>query len=220
MIRLKDILNEITLGSVTPYANRFVWRDNWGDGESYETKFWAKEGEPGTVEAVSQPVMMTMTKWKSSKFSDSGEWQFAYFVRTGDANSWTTTTQYSAATGQLNPFRLFRTLGEAIREFAGVVPGVDVIDITGSDTYDAKGAQKSRIYADFLRTNPGLSEFDVMNAGRGLYLVRRGVTKTAAPAWAEDPDAYDAVDDDYWTPDGSEDTSTDSMGMTADIEER
>lgn len=213
MIRLKSllpasILQEISLASVTPYATQFVWRDNWGDGESFEAKF----------EADSQPITMTMALWKSSKFSDSGEWQFAYFVRTADDDGWTTTTAHSGARGELNTLRLFRTIGEAIRDFAAGREGVDVIDITGSDMHRAKGAQKSRIYTEFLRTNPNLAEFDVVPTGRGLYLVRKGVTKTEAPEWTEDPDAYDAVDDDSWTPDGSEtDDDDDDMGWTTDM---
>lgn len=204
MIRLKDLLTEISLASVTPYATQFTWRDNWGDAESFEAKFEALGDNQ-----VSQPITMTMTRWKSSRYSDSGEWQFAYFVRTKDDNGWTTTTRDSASRGQLNMLRLFRTIGEALRDFAATQSGVDVIDITGSDTYDAKGAQKSRIYADLLRANPALSEFAVVSpGGRGLFLVRKGVTKSDAPAWAEDPDdSRDAYD----SPDGSAETQSENQ---------
>jgi hypothetical protein len=191
MIRLKDLLTEISLASVTPYATQFVWRDNWGDKESFECKF----------EADSQPITMTMTKWKSSRYSDNGEWQFAYFVRTKDDNGWTTTTRQSAASGQLNTLRLFKTIGEAIRDFANTQQGVDVIDITGSDTYDAKGAQKSRIYIEFLRTNPDLREFNILSDGRGVFLIR----KTASGRAADSTGVEDK--DDYWTPDGSEEST-------------
>jgi hypothetical protein len=177
MIRLKDLLREISLASVTPYATQFVWRDNWGDAESFETKF----------EADSQPITMTMTKWKSSRHSDSGEWQFAYFVRTTDGEGWTTTTRQSASRGQLNVFRLFKTLGEAIRDFANTQPDVDVIDISGSDTYDAKGVQKNNIYIEFLRTNPDLREFNILADGRHVYLIRKTAAgKTADASGIED----------------------------------
>jgi hypothetical protein len=191
MIRLTDLLNEISLASVVPYATQFVWRDNWGDKESFECKF----------EADSQPITMTMTKWKSSRHGDDGEWQFAYFVRTSDSEGWTTTTRQSAARGQLNVFRLFKTLGEAIRDFANTQQGVDVIDITGSDTYDVKGAQKNNIYIEFLRTNPDLREFNILADGRHVYLIRK--TKSARAA-----DSTGIEDtDDYWTPDGSEEST-------------
>jgi hypothetical protein len=140
---------------------------------------------------------MTMTKWKSSRHSDSGEWQFAYFVRSGDDDGWTTTTRYSAAQGSVNTYRLFKTIGEAIRDFANTQPDVDVIDISGSDMSDAKGAQKSRIYIEFLRTNPDLREFNILADGRHVYLIR----KTAAGKTA---DATGIEDDDYWSADGSE----------------
>ena len=204
MIRLKNLLTEISLASVTPYATQFVWRDEWGDAESFETRFWAKEGE-----ADSQPITMTMTKWKRSRHSDSGEWQFAYFVRTQDSEGWTTTTRQSASRGQLNTFRLFKTLGEAIRDFANIVPGVDVIDISGSDTYDEKGAQKSRIYVEFLRTNPDLAEFNILADGRHVYLVRKTATAKSADATGiEDGD-------DYWTADGSEHATDDTTQWRA-----
>ena len=193
MIRLVDLLTEISLGSVTSYATQFTWRDNWGDKESFECKF----------EADSQPITMTMTKWKNSKYGDSGEWQFAYFVRTTDDNGWTTTTRQSAARGSLNMFRLFKTIGEAIRDFANMQQGVDVVDITGSDTYDIKGAQKSRIYIELLRANPDLAEFDIMQHGRGVFLVRKTATAKTADATG--------IEDDYWTPDGSEDVTDDTQ---------
>jgi hypothetical protein len=193
MIRLQDLLQEITLGSVTPYATQFVWQDKWGDAESFEARF----------EADSQPITMTMTKWKSSRHSDSGEWQFAYFVRNDVDNGWTTTTRDSTARGEVNMFRLFKTIGEAIRDFANTQPGVDVIDITGSDMSDAKGAQKSRIYIEFLRTNPDLREFDVLANGRHVYLIRKAGTGAAADATGVEPET-----DDYWTPDGSEAVET------------
>jgi len=189
MIRLKDLLTEISLGSVTPYATQFTWKDRWGDSESFESVFVAD----------SQNILMTMTKWTTSRHSDSGEWQFAYFVQSGAGADfgWTTTTKYSDAIGQVNTFRLFKTIGEAIRDFANTQPDVDVIDITGSDMNDAKGAQKSRIYIEFLRTNPDLREFNILADGRHVYLIR----KTAAGKTA---DTTGIEDDDYWSADGSE----------------
>lgn len=188
MIKLTDLLNEISLASATPYATQFVWRDRWGDSESFESGFAADF----------QNILMTMTKWTTSRHSDSGEWQFAYFVQSGAGADfgWTTTTKYSDAIGQVNTYRLFKTIGEAIRDFADTHNGVDVIDITGSDTHDAKGAQKSRIYIEFLRTNPDLREFNILADGTHVYLIR----KTAAGKTADTT----GIEDDYWTADGSE----------------
>ena len=163
MIRLTDLLTEITLGSVTPYATQFVWQDKWGDAEAFECKFMAD----------SQPITMTMTKWKRSQHGDSGEWQFAYFVRGKDGFGWTTTSKQSAAQGQLNMLRLFKTIGEAIRDFADQHAGVDVIDVSGSDSSEDKGAQKTRIYMELLQSNPDLSAFKVVQGATRLYLVRK-----------------------------------------------
>jgi len=187
MIKLTDLLSEITLASVTPYATQFVWQDNWGDGESFESKF----------EADSQPITMTMTRWKSSQHGDTGEWQFAYFVRTKDDQGWTTTTRQSAAQGELNTFRLFKTIGEAIRDFANTQPGVDVIDVSGSDTYDAKGAQKTRIYTELLQSNTDLAAFKVVQGATRLFLVRKTIVAQPDATGIEDADPY-------WTPAGSE----------------
>ena len=78
-------------------------------------------------------------------------------------------------------------------------PNVDVIDISGSDTYDAKGAQKNNIYIEFLRTNPDLREFNILADGRHVYLIR----KTAAGKSAD----ASGIEDDYWTADGSEEST-------------
>jgi hypothetical protein len=54
------------------------------------------------------------------------------------------------------------------------VPGVDVIDITGSDEgMGEKGPQKSAIYRRLLDANPELSEFGTHEFRGKLYLVRR-----------------------------------------------
>jgi hypothetical protein len=148
---------------------------------------------------------MTMTKWKSSRHSDSGEWQFAYFVRSGDDDGWTTSTRYSAARGEINMFRLFKTIGEAIRDFADTQPGVDVIDISGSDTYDAKGAQKSRIYIEFLRTNPDLREFNILADGRHVYLIRKTDSAKSADATGIENVAALAGSDELPTPSAESD---------------
>jgi hypothetical protein len=160
---MKDLITEISLASVTPYATQFVWRDRYGDGESWQCNF----------EADSQPITMTMMLWKRSQFGDSGEWQFSYFVRTQDGQGWTTSVASSSARGALNTLRLFKTLGEAIRDFADTVPGVDVIDVTGGDSTPNKEMQKTRIYTDLLRANPDLAAFNVVQGSTRLFLVRK-----------------------------------------------
>jgi hypothetical protein len=163
MIRLRDLITEISLASVAPYATQFVWTDRYGDGESWQCNF----------EADSQPITMTMMHWKRSQHGDSGEWQFAYFVRTQDGQGWTTSVASSSARGALNTLRLFKTLGEAIRDFADTVPGVDVIDVTGGDGAANKETQKTRIYTELFRANPDLAAFNLVQGATRLFLVRK-----------------------------------------------
>ena len=170
MIRLKHILAEISLAGVQPYTTQFTWRDRWGDSQNFETQFMAD----------TQPIMMKFDHYHRSQFGDTGEWSFGFFVqdrrmaavRDARAN-WTTAARSSAAAGETNTLRLFKTIGLAIRNFADTYPNVDVIDITGGDISDDKEQQKSRIYARFLQTNPDLNDFRVEHGSTKLYLVRK-----------------------------------------------
>jgi hypothetical protein len=180
MIRLTGLLTEITLGSVAPYATQFVWQDKWGDAQVFECKFMAD----------SQPITMTMARWKNSRHGDDGEWQFAYFVRSKDGATWTTTSKQSAARGELNMLRLFKTIGEAIRDFADQHAGVDVIDVSGSDSSDDKSAQKTRIYMELLQSNPDLNAFNVVQGATRLYLVRKSTGAQPDATGIEDAAAH------------------------------
>lgn len=169
MIKLKHLLTEISLAGVQPYTAQFTWRDRWGEGGSFESQF----------QADAQPIMMKFDHYRRSQFGDSGEWSFGFFVHRRTAGTpspdpyWTTAAGSSAAAGETNTLRLFKTIGLAIRDFADTHPGVDVIDITGGDAEFAKELQKSRIYARFLATNPELSDFRVEHGSTKLYLVRK-----------------------------------------------
>ena len=170
MIKLKHLLTEISLSGVQPYTTQFTWRDRWGDAKSFETQ----------IMADTQPILIKFDHYYRSQFGDTGEWQFAFFVqdrqmaavRDARAN-WTTSARSSAAAGETNTLRFFKTIGLAIRDFADTHPGVDVIDITGGDNNPDKEQQKSRIYARFLQTNPDLSDFRVEHGSVKLYLVRK-----------------------------------------------
>jgi len=164
MIRLQDILTEITLGSVEPYATHFEWVDKWGDRESFECKFTAE----------SQPILMNIHHFAKSAFADSGTWEFAFFARTSDDAGWTVRGDRGSAAGQVSYLRLIKTIGMALRDFVDTVPGVDVIDITGSDEgMGEKGPQKSAIYRQLLQSNPMMSEFDLREWNGKLYMIRR-----------------------------------------------
>ena len=195
MIKMREllpthILVEISLGSVTPYATRFEWRDQWGDETTWETEFKAvsERGDTHTIK-------MVMQRWRTPVPDHEYEYQFAYFVRSADDQGWTTSTSLSGVKGQLSVLRLLKTLGEAIGQFA-TQTGATVIDIDGADTAWEKGAQKSRIYSELVASNPELSEFEAKTLGGKLYLIHRG---EEVEPFEEEPDPWDVA------PDGSED---------------
>jgi hypothetical protein len=130
---------------------------------------------------------MNMHHWERSQFADSGEWEFAYYVRTPDGAGWTVRGDRGAATGNINYLRLIKTIGMALRDFIDTVPGVDVIDITGSDEgMGAKGPQKSAIYRQLLGANPVMSEFDVKEFRGKLYMIRRNISRADATGVRDD----------------------------------
>jgi hypothetical protein len=177
MIRLQDILTEITLGSVEPYATHFEWRDKWGDGDSYEARF----------EAESQPILMNIHHFTKSAFADSGTWEFAFFARSQDDAGWTVRGDRGTAAGQVSYLRLIKTIGAALRDFIDTTPGVDVVDITGSDEgMGEKGPQKTAIYRQLLAANPLMSEFTFREWGGKLYMIRRNISRADATGIKDD----------------------------------
>lgn len=178
MIRLTDILTEITLGSVEPYATHFEWRDKWGDRDSFECKFMAD----------SQPILMNIHHFARSAFADSGTWEFAFFARAQDDAGWTVRGDRGTAAGQVSYLRLIKTIGMALRDFIDTVPGVDVIDITGSDEgIGEKGPQKTAIYRQLLQSNPMMSEFTFREWSGKLYMIRKNISSADATGIQDQP---------------------------------
>ena len=178
MIRLQDLLREITLGSVEPYATHFEWQDKWGDGDSYEARFTAE----------SQPILMNIHHFAKSAFADSGTWEFAFFARSQDDVGWTVRGDRGTAAGQVSYLRLIKTIGLALRDFIDTVPGVDVIDITGSDEgMGVKGPQKTAIYRQLLQSNPLMSEFDLREWRGKLYMIRKNISSADATGVRDEP---------------------------------
>ena len=183
MIRLQDLLREITMGSVEPYATNVTWDDSYGDAGQWNARFTAEE--PGREP---QEILMNMHHWSKSQLADSGVWEFAFYTRTprDSGPGWTVRGDRSAAQGQVSYLRLIKTIGLALRDFARQVPGVDVIDITGSDEgMGEKGAQKSAIYRRLLDANPVLGEFGTHEFRGKLYLVRKAADTHFNAAEAE-----------------------------------
>jgi len=163
MIRFADLLAEITLGNIQPYARQFPWESMSNIDDAYEARFMADGVE----------IVMTMMH------GGDNEWYFAFLMPTAQTNAWnsgrTTSHSKSGAVGQLNYLRLIRTAGEAILDFCTThTPGA--VNISGADSSADKESQKTRMYAAFVRDNAArlaAAGYTTMHRGDQLWLVRR-----------------------------------------------
>jgi hypothetical protein len=131
---------------------------------------------------------MNIHHFAKSAFADSGTWEFAFFARSQDDAGWTVRGDRGTAAGQVSYLRLIKTIGLALRDFIDTVPGVDVIDITGSDEgVGEKGPQKTAIYRQLLASNPMMSEFDLKEWGGKLYMIRRNISRADATGIKDEP---------------------------------
>jgi len=158
MIRLRQLVTEITLGGVTPYVTQFTW-SRTTDGESRETVFQA-DGHRITLAMV---------------YQGRHQWAFAILTPTQDGEGVTVAHDKSAAAGQVNYLRLMSTVTEALIDFATQWQPAS-INITGSDTANVrKDAQKTRIYRALLAANASrvsTAGYRVLDTNSRLWLVR------------------------------------------------
>lgn len=172
MIKLSDLLTEISLASVSPYATQFVWRKPHTEDEIWECDFVAD----------AQPVKMVMQRWRTPIPNFEYEYQFAFFTRGQDDRGWSTASGNTSASGALNVLALLKTVALAIRDFSDQRPDCDVIDITGADAASDKGEQKTRIYQELFRANGMNTGFAMKQYGGKLYLIRNGINGRSADA--------------------------------------
>ena len=163
MIHLRDLLAEISMGSVEPYATQFVWQDaqDWDSG--YETR----------VNCDGVTVVFEM----GSQYSvDGEEYSFAIAMPGDTAGGFTISHGRSHVAGQLSYLRVLRTAGEAIFDFcAQYAPSA--IDVTGFDTESGKDLQKTRIYRGLLQANAAkiaAAGYRILDRNGKLYLVAQG----------------------------------------------
>jgi len=171
MIRLQDLITEITLGGIQPYATYiFTWTQE--GTHHWETRIMA-DGEPIIFAFVRTSHM------------DGGEWSFAMMSQDRSREGFTVSHARSAATGQLNYLRLMRTAAEAILDFARIYAPM-AIDITGSDTTStAKDLQKTRIYKGLLDANAAAlatAGYTVLMRNGKLWLVRKSTADSTGIA--------------------------------------
>jgi hypothetical protein len=162
MIRLQDLLTEISLGGIQPYATQFTWSQE-GVGH-WETRIDA-DGEPIIFAFVLTDARM------------GGEYSFAMMSQDRSREGFTVSHARSAASGHVNYLRLMRTAAEAILDFARIYAPMS-IDITGSDTTSTeKDLQKTRIYRGLISANAtavAAAGYTLLDRSGKLYLVRRG----------------------------------------------
>lgn len=136
MIRLIDILQEITFGGIEPYQTQFVW--SVLTSLRYETRF----------QADGQPVRFQM-----DTYGDTGEYEFVIVMENRSGIPFGTVTHFnSAARGQINYLRLLRTAGEAILDFCAQ-HAPKSIDVSAVDRDPARAEQKNEIYKNVLLHN-------------------------------------------------------------------
>ena len=161
MIHLRDLLAEITLGSIAPYATQFVWSDK-GERGGYETK----------VQCDGVTVVFEMdANWSP----DGEEYSFAIAMPGGGGAGFTVSHHRSDVAGQLSYLRVLQTAGEAILDFcAQYAPSA--IDVTGFDTESGKDLQKTRIYRSLLHANAAkiaAAGYTILDRNGKLYIVAR-----------------------------------------------
>lgn len=134
MIQLMQLLTEISIGGVEPYATQFTWSLNGGHRES-------------EIEADGERITFAFTPHSGR------EWDFAILAPTADRGGWTVAHARSAAVGRVSYLRLMSTVAEAILDFVAAWQP-ESIDVTGSDTTNMdKDLQKTRIYRAMLQAN-------------------------------------------------------------------
>lgn len=165
MIRLSNLLTEITLGSTQPYANQFAWSSaERGWGTSISVKIPCDGLDVDFVFTTDTP-----------SDSDASEYIFAYAVRPrGAAENFSMSHAPQAGTQSIDYMRLMRTIQEAmvsfIREYAP-----SSIDVTGFDYNTKSDLKKTRIYRNLLHSNRGMLQqlgYDVLDRAGRLWIVR------------------------------------------------
>ena len=170
MIRLTQLLTEITLSGATPYATQFTWQETGSDRNDIEFV-------EARVRCDGQLMAFNFDKQWSN--NDEFNWGFSIIATSTDPDTerinWTISHERSDAAGKLSYLRLMSTVLEAILDFIRIYD-VTSIDVTGSDNLPEKDEQKTRIYRALLAANTGeivAAGFTVLDRGGKLWLVRR-----------------------------------------------
>lgn len=169
MIRLKHLLQEITLDTVAPYATQFVWTPERNSVR--ETQFQADD------------ITITLIMTIDGK-ADLNQWIMTMLTPTPSGGV-TASRSRSAAVGRIDYLRLMHTVGEALIDFVTQYQPVSV-DVTGYEASNAaKSEQKTRIYRALLQSNAmriTVAGYRVLDNAGGLWLVRKSVATHELPS--------------------------------------
>ena len=134
MIRLKNLLSEITFGTSEPYATKFVWHEYQ---ESFRTA--VNDDAGNTIDIVfDQNVTLG--------YDDEAAYELSFWVN----KSYDVTV---AKAGQANYIRIMATIAAALYSFINYAGYPRMIEFSGSDSDPEKAAQKTRLYQMFATTN-------------------------------------------------------------------
>ena len=134
MIRLKNLLSEITFGTSEPYATKFVWHEYQ---ESFRT---AVNDDTGNTIDIVFDSNITLG-------DDEAEvYELSFWVN----KSYDTVV---AKAGQANYIRIMATIAAALYSFINYAAYPQMIEFSGSDSDPEKAAQKARLYQMFAATN-------------------------------------------------------------------
>ena len=134
MIRLKNLLSEITFGTSEPYATKFVWHEYQ---ESFRT---AVNDDTGNTIDIVFDSNITLGDDEASAY------ELSFWVN----KSYDTVV---AKAGQANYIRIMATVAAALYSFIKYADYPHMIEFSGSDIDPDKAAQKTRLYQMFATTN-------------------------------------------------------------------
>ena len=166
MIRLKTILTEIALNTVTPYATQIVWTDMHQAHSTY------------TAEVPCDGITVKLQIDRQRRF-DGYIYQYSFFMpKVGGPSadghqSYTTAASQSAGKGALNFLRVMMTCAYAIKDFTDT-HDIEILTVTGGDLMPTKVAQKTRIYPELFAANAHMfPAYKIHLIGNELYLIKK-----------------------------------------------
>lgn len=134
MIRLKNILSEITFANLQPYVDKFVWHEYQ---ESFRTSF---------TDDANNKIDVVFDQNVTLGDDEDASYELSFWVNNSyDANK--------ENAGQANYIRIMATIAAALYSFINYADYPRMIEFSGSDSDPEKAAQKTRLYQQFATTN-------------------------------------------------------------------